>query len=90
MPVFDDNGELIIDWVEGLYQGQGKSVIPAMSAMHSQVGRVRNSLRHQRLAEFLHHAIRAIESEEFEGARYILLTTLAAFGWSSHFAGESK
>jgi len=84
-PVFDDNGELIINWVEGLYQGQGKAVIPAMTAAHAQLNKVRNSLRHERLADFLHHAILAIESDEFEGARYILLTTLAAFGWSSHY-----
>lgn len=89
MPVFDDNGQLIIDWVEGLYQGQGKAVVPAMSVMHSRVARVRNSIRHERLAEFLQHAIRAIESDEFEGARYILLTTLAAFGWSSHSVAEN-
>ena len=60
-------------------------MVPAMSAGVAALQRVRNSLRHERLAEFVYFAAEAIKSGEYEGARYILLTALAAFGWTTSF-----
>ena len=90
IPNFEGNGELIIDWVEELYRGKGKAVLPAMTAMHTQVSRVRNSIRHEHLADFLRRAMLAIDSEEFESARYVLLTTLTAFGWLPQYREKER
>ena len=85
-PVFDDNRLLVIEWVEQLEQGAGAAIVPSLTEAHDRLERVRNSVRHERLAEFLRYTVVAIESGESSGARYILLTALAAFGWSSRFA----
>lgn len=84
-PDFDENRRLIIDCFQAV-EGRGtKKVVPALTAAYDQLCRVRNSPRHARLAEFLRHAITALESDQPEGAKYILLTALATFGWPSDY-----
>jgi len=85
-PDFDENRRLIIDCFEAVENRGTKKVLPALTAAYDQLRRVRNSSRHARLAEFLHHAITALESDQPEGAKYILLTALATFGWPSDLA----
>lgn len=87
-PDFDENRRVIIDCCEAFQQSGGGKVLPVLKAAHGRLSKVRNSIRHQRLAEFLHHAITAIEGGQTEGARYILLTALAAFGWPSDLAED--
>jgi hypothetical protein len=81
--VFDDNRHHLIQWVDQLAQGRGAAIVPSLTEAHARLCRVRKSARHERLADFLHHTALAIESGETVGARYILLTALAAFGWVS-------
>jgi hypothetical protein len=88
-PDFDENRRIIIECfqaVEG--RGDGK-VLPALMNAYKRLCHVRNSSRHARLAEFLHHAITAVESNQTEGAKYILLTALATFGWPSDYVSGS-
>jgi hypothetical protein len=83
IPVFDENRRLIIDCFQAVEQRGSQRVLPAMTAAYARLRRVKNSARHERLAEFLQHAIAALESDQPEGAKYILLTALATFGWPS-------
>jgi len=87
-PDFDENRRLIIDCFRALEGRGSRSVLRSLVAAHDDLTRVRNSARHARLAEFLHHAITALESNQLEGAKYILLTALATFGWPSDLGGE--
>jgi hypothetical protein len=84
--VFDDNRHHLIRWVDQLAEGRGAAMVPSMIEAYVRLRRVRNSVRHERLADFLYHTALAIESGETAGARYILLTALASFGWASEFA----
>ena len=81
--MFDDNRHHLIAWANELAHGRGAAVLSSLTGEHARLRRVRNSDRHERLAEFLYHAALAIEEGEQEGARYILLTALASFGWPS-------
>jgi hypothetical protein len=83
IPVFDENRRLIIDCFQAVENRSSQKVLPTMTAAYDRLRRVKNSARHERLAEFLHHAITALESDQPEGAKYILLTALATFGWPS-------
>jgi hypothetical protein len=85
-PDFDENRRIIIECFQAV-EGRGtRKVLPALTAAYDKLCRVRNSARHARLAEFLQHAITAVESDQPEGAKYILLTALATFGWPADFA----
>jgi hypothetical protein len=88
-PDFDENRRIIIDCFQAVESRGTKRVLPALTAAYEKLSRVKNSARHKRLAEFLHHAIIAVESDQPEGAKYILLTALATFGWPSDFADEN-
>jgi hypothetical protein len=83
IPVFDENRRLIIGCFQAVGDRGSQRVLPVLTGAYDKVRRVKNSLRHARLAEFLHHAIVALESDQPEGAKYILLTALATFGWPS-------
>jgi hypothetical protein len=83
IPVFDENRRLIIDCFQAVEDRGSERVLPRMTAAYARLRRVKNSARHERLAEFLQHAIAALESNQPEGAKYILLTALATFGWPS-------
>ncbi len=54
-----------------------------MKQAKTEISRVKGSRRHQKMAEFLQNAIAAMENGETNGARYILLTAIATFGWVS-------
>ena len=84
LPVFDDHRLLMIDWFERIERNSIRQVIPAMNTTCKRLRRVRKSPRHECLAEFLEQALVALEAGEMEGARYILLTALATFGWPSN------
>ncbi len=83
LPDFDENRRIIIDCFRAIDGRSTKRVLQSLAGAHGDLMRVRKSSRHKRLAEFLHHAIRALESNQPEGAKYILLTALATFGWPS-------
>lgn len=87
LPVFDDHRLLIIDWFERIERNNVRRVIPAMTTTCKRLRRVRKSLRHERLAEFLEQTLIALQAGENEGAKYILLTALATFGWPSDLIG---
>jgi len=84
LPVFDDHRLLLIEWFERIERNNTRQVIPAMTTSCQRLRRVRKSLRHERLAEFLEQTLTALEAGEMEGAKYILLTALATFGWPSN------
>lgn len=86
-PDFDENRRIIIECFQAVEGRTAKRVIPALTAACQRLRKVRNSPRHMRLAEFLQHALAAMESNQPEGAKYILLTALATFGWPSDFVG---
>jgi hypothetical protein len=68
-PDFDENRRIIIECFQAV-EGRGtRKVLPALRAAYDQLCRGRNSTRHARLAEFLHHAITAVESNQPEGAK---------------------
>jgi hypothetical protein len=83
LPVFDDWRLQIVDWFERIERNRIKRVIPAMETACKELRRVRRSVRHERLAEFLEQTLMALKGGELEGAKYILLTALATFGWPS-------
>ncbi|MDE3195121.1 MAG: hypothetical protein KGN84_02175 [Acidobacteriota bacterium] len=83
LPVFDDHRLLIVDWFERIERNSVRRVIPEMEATCGELRRVRKSIRHARLAEFLEQTLIALRAGEREGAKYILLTALATFGWPS-------
>jgi hypothetical protein len=81
-PRFDENGACVFEWLGQVDEGRIDAAVLSLCEAHRKLCRVRHSPRHIRLAEFLHHAILALQSGEFEGARYILMTALDAFGWA--------
>lgn len=85
-PDFDENRRIIIECFQAVESRGTKRILPTLTAAYDRLRRVKNSTRHKRLAEFLHHAIVAVESDQPEGAKYILLTALATFGWPSDLA----
>jgi hypothetical protein len=85
IPVFDENRRIIIECFQAVEDRGSQRVLPTLTAAYNKLRRVRNSRRHESLAEFLHHAICALESNHPEGAKYILLTALANFGWPADY-----
>ena len=84
-PVFDDIRHRILEWLDELETGKPRSIIAPMTDAHARMRRVRGSLRHERMADFLDQSIIAVQAGEPEVARYILLTAMAAFGWPAQF-----
>jgi hypothetical protein len=83
IPVFDENRRLIVDCFQAVEQRGSETILPAMNAAYARLRRIKHSARHERLAELLRHAIAALESDQPEGAKYILLSALSTFGWPS-------
>ena len=52
-------------------------LIKSMRCTIQKAESVRNSMRHRNLASFVRHAANALEAAEWDGARYILMTSLA-------------
>jgi hypothetical protein len=85
-PDFDENRRLIIECFNAIEGCGSPKVLRRLAAARGELGRVKNSARHARLAEFVSHALTALESDQPEGAKYVLLTALATFGWPSDLA----
>jgi hypothetical protein len=85
LPLLDNMRDRVLDWVDELelqMAGKGAADVRfSISNARESVVRVRGSMRHQRLAEFLSHALVALDHEQPESARYILLTAMAFLGW---------
>lgn len=81
LPVLDDLRSSILDWVDELDSDNIPAVLSKIVEAHDGLLKVQGSQRHLRLAEFLHHSIVALENDQPQSARYILLTAMAAFGW---------
>ena len=52
-------------------------MLRSMRRRASEIERVRNSIRHTHLAIFVWQAAKALEADEWEGARYLLMTAYA-------------
>ncbi len=81
-PVFEHNGDLIREWLSEIGDGQpsGRTVLRLVKSMRctaATIERVRNSMRHSHLATFVRNAASALEASEWDGARYLLITSLA-------------
>lgn len=81
MPRFEDNRYLLRDCAKLLEQGETGAAYSRLRVGWQFCRRIPLE-DYGRLSDFLHHAILAIETGEFEGSRYILLTAVAAFGWA--------
>jgi hypothetical protein len=81
IPLLDDIRYRILLWVDELEERGPSRVMKPMAETHAGLLRVRGSVRHLRLAEFLGYTITALENGQSDSARYILLTGLAALGW---------
>lgn len=81
LPVLDDLRSSILTWVDELQKREGSAVLSKIVAAHGRLARVQGSQRHVRLAEFLQQSIVALENNQPQSARYVLLTALAALGW---------
>jgi len=81
-PVFEHNGDQIREWLSDMGDSEptARTVLRLVRSMRStaaMIERVRNSMRHSHLAMFLRHAANALEASEWDGARYLLITSLA-------------
>jgi hypothetical protein len=81
-PVFEHNGDRIREWLSEIGDSPpaGRTVLRLVKSMRCRaatIERVRNSMRHRHLAMFVRHAANALEASEWDGARYLLITSLA-------------
>lgn len=81
-PVFERHGDQILDWLLDLGEQKPEHravtrVLRSMRRTAARLERVRNSMRHSNLASFLRHAANALEASEWDGARYLLMTSHA-------------
>lgn len=81
-PVFENYGEMILEWLSALGDAEpGSAIVPRVAtAIERAIGRIERvpgSARHRNLATFLRHAALALKSSEWDGARYILMTAFA-------------
>ena len=82
MPRFEDNRHLLLDCAKLLNKGETAVAYSLLKAGWQRLRRVPVA-GYRNLSEFVHHAVLAIETGEFEGSRYILLTAAASFGWAA-------
>ena len=76
-------------WIDELeVSGDAGAVSPAVVTpiIDARAGllKVRGSVRHERMAEFLDHCVIAIQNGHAGNARCILLMAMAIFGWPTH------
>jgi hypothetical protein len=81
LPLLDDMRHRVLAWVDEIEEHGPAKVLSSVEAARNRLLRVHGSIRHQRFAEFLQHCVVALENEQAESARYILLTAMAALGW---------
>ena len=87
MPRFDDNRHLLLDCASLLHRGETGVAYSRLRAGWQRL-RIIPVQTYRNLSEFVHHAVLAIETGEFEGSRYILLTAAASFGWIASNEGS--
>jgi hypothetical protein len=81
-PLFEDYNDRIIEWISTIDR-QRKSrratalLINTMRGAAAQMEKVRGCERYVNLATFVRHAANAPEASETDGARYLLMTSLA-------------
>ena len=81
-PVFEHNGDRIQEWLSDLGDCEPtrhtvRRLVKSMRYTAGTIERVRNSLRHSNLAMFMRNAASALEASEWDGARYLLMMSLA-------------
>src|SRR5262249_30246737 len=81
MPSFEENRDALACCARLLKMGETGA---AYSILKARCERCRGvpSERYRQLNDYLRHALMAIETGEFEGSRYILVSAGAAFGWA--------
>ena len=82
MPRFEDNRRLLLDCAKLLGKGETGAAYSRLKASWQRLRKIPVQ-GYRNLSEFVHHALLAIETGEFEGSRYILLTAAASFGWAA-------
>src|SRR5205823_4903361 len=80
--------DTILDWLSAIGGGEpataaASRIVASMDRAVRQLDRVQNSARHRNLSAFIRHALLAVQSSEWDGARYILLTAFAALSASA-------
>jgi hypothetical protein len=81
-PVFERYGIEIEEWMSALSTDRPSirsvtRVVKQMRVGLAELERVKGSVRHSNLAGFFRHIISSLEASEWDGARYLLLTSLA-------------
>ena len=81
-PNFDRYGDHIQEWIAALAApspgvSAAARIAKDIRRVAAEVERVRNSLRHGNLANALWHAANALDTGEWVGARYLLITAFA-------------
>lgn len=81
-PLFDDYNDQIIEWISAIDRQRksrraAKPLVNTMRQAATQLEKVRSCERYVNLATFVRHAANALEASERDGARYILMTSLA-------------
>jgi hypothetical protein len=78
-PAFENNLEYLRDGARELESNRADSARTLLSGLHQQLARVRRSSRHNKLAEFVKHAVQACERGDHEGAITVILMALCYF-----------
>ena len=76
-PLFDDYNDQIVEWISAIDRTSGRSLINPMRQAAAQMEKIRSCERYVNLATFVRHAANALEASERDGARYLLMTSLA-------------
>jgi hypothetical protein len=80
-PAFERHGDQILEWFSAISgkEPSPTAVVRLVKSMRCEVARlerVRKSARHNNLASLVRHAANALETSEWDGARYLLITAL--------------
>ena len=80
-PVFEHIGDQIHEWLAEIGREPKRHtvlrLVKSMRCTAVSIDSVRDSMRHSHLAVIVRHAASALEASEWEGARYLLMTSLA-------------
>jgi hypothetical protein len=90
-PVFERHADQIEEWLAAigdcaLTNGRVLQIAKTMRSLAAKLARVEGSVRHQNLASFVGHAANSLEASEWQGARYLLITSLALLSANPSFA----
>lgn len=76
-PLFEDYNDQIVEWISAIDRGSGRPLVRSMRQAAVQLEKIRSCERYVNLATFVRHAANALEASERDGARYLLMTSLA-------------